>query len=547
MIKKFLISFVLAFGAITAQAQNFLAPEQAFQVSAEYQSKNEIFLNVKPAKGYYIYRESIKFKLIKSNGDQSLGAPQLPQGKIKFDENFGKELETYPKDFSILLPLINNKDASGIILSMELQGCADRGVCYPQMELRFTLSGLQSVVNGVLYEEGAEAESSAKNTTKKLGLADLWSARDDAGLLTGMLQNISPFILLGSFFILGLAMALTPCVLPMLPIMSSVIFGSKNDRHRDISKLRASVLALSYVLGMAIMYSVAGMITAALGANIQAWLQNPWVLSVFALMLLALAASLFGFYELRLPQSLHNKIDRIAGKQEGGSVIGAFMLGAISTLIASPCVTAPLAGVLAFIAQTGSIPLGGILLFVMALGMGLPLMLFAIGAKGLLPKAGAWMTIVQRVFGVLLIGLAVWVASPIFISSKTSSNETMHRLESGIVFQRVANVSQLDALLSQAKQKGQPVLLDFYADWCVTCKEMELLTFSNEKVKAALSSYQLIQVDVTKNTVKHQRILKQYALFGPPAILFFDANGEEKTSKRVIGFMKAERFLERLQ
>ncbi len=544
MIKKLLISFVLAFGAITAQAQNFLAPEQAFQVSGEYQTKGEIVLNVKPAKGYYIYRESIKFKLVKNNGDLSLGAPQLPQGKIKFDENFGKELETYPKDFSILLPVINNKDASGMILSMELQGCADKGICYPPMELRFTLSGLQSVVNGVLYEEGTEADL---NKPKKLGLSDLWSARDDAGMLTGMLQNISPIILLGSFFILGLAMALTPCVLPMLPIMSSVIFGSKTNRHRDISKLRSSVLALSYVFGMAIMYSVAGMITAALGANIQAWLQNPWVLSAFALMLLALAASLFGFYELRLPQSLHNKIDRIAGKQEGGSVIGAFMLGAISTLIASPCITAPLAGVLAFIAQTGSIPLGGILLFVMALGMGLPLMLLAIGAKGIIPKAGAWMTVVQKLFGVMLVALAVWVAMPIFTTSKTSSNETMHRLESGIVFQRVANTAQLDALLSQAKQKGQPVLLDFYADWCVTCKEMELLTFSNEKVKAALSTYQLIQVDVTKNTVEHQRILKQYALFGPPAILFFDANGEEKVSKRVIGFMKAERFLERLQ
>jgi thiol:disulfide interchange protein DsbD len=547
MIKKLLISFALMFGAITAQAQYFLAPEQAFQVSAEYQSKDEIVLNVKPAMGYYIYRESIKFKLVKNNGALSLGTPQLPQGKIKFDENFGKELETYPKDFSILLPLINNKDASGMILSMELQGCADKGICYPPMELRFTLSGLQSAVNGVSYEEGAEAESAAQNSTKKLGLSDLWSARDDAGLLTGMLQNISPLILLGSFFILGLAMALTPCVLPMLPIMSSVIFGSKNNQHRDISKLRSSVLALSYVLGMAIMYSVAGMITAALGANIQAWLQSPWVLSIFALMLLALAASLFGFYELRLPQSLHNKIDRIAGKQEGGSVVGAFMLGAISTLIASPCVTAPLAGVLAFIAQTGSIPMGGILLFVMALGMGLPLMLFAIGAKGIIPKAGAWMTVVQRIFGVLLIGLAVWVASPIFTSSKSSSNETMHRLESGIVFQRVANTAQLDALLIQAKQKGQPVLLDFYADWCVTCKEMELLTFSDEKVKAALGAYLLIQVDVTKNTVEHQRILKQYALFGPPAILLFDANGEEKISKRVIGFMKAERFLERLQ
>ncbi len=544
MIKQLLITFVLLFGAVSAQAQNFLAPEQAFQVSAEYQSSQEIVLQVKPAKGYYIYRESIKFKIVKNNGDLSLGTPQLPKGKIKFDENFGKELETYPKDFSILLPLVNNKNNSGMLLSMELQGCADKGICYPPMELRFTLSGLQSIVNGVLYEEGAEVEA---GTPKKLGLADLWSARDDAGMLTGMLQNISPIILLGSFFILGLAMALTPCVLPMLPIMSSVIFGSKNNKHRDISKLRSSVLALSYVLGMAIMYSVAGMITAALGANIQAWLQNPWVLSIFALMLLVLAASLFGFYELRLPQSLHNKIDRIAGKQEGGSVVGAFMLGAISTLIASPCVTAPLAGVLAFIAQTGSIPLGGVLLFVMALGMGLPLMLLAIGAKGIIPKAGAWMTVVQKIFGVMLIALAVWVAMPIFTSSKTSSNETMHRLESGIVFQRVSSLAQLEDKLKDARQKGQPVLLDFYADWCVTCKEMELLTFSDEKVKAALSAYQLIQVDVTKNTVEHQRILKQYALFGPPAILFFDANGEEKVSKRVIGFMKAERFLERLQ
>jgi thiol:disulfide interchange protein DsbD len=544
MIKKLLITFALVFGAIAAQAQNFLAPEQAFPVSAEYQSNQEIVLIAKPAKGYYIYRESIKFKLIKNNDEVTLGIPQLPQGKIKFDENFGKELETYPKDFSILLPLINNKNASGMLLSMELQGCADKGICYPPMELRFTLSGLQSTVNGILYEEGATTESSAP---KKLGLSELWSARDDAGMLTGMLQNISPAVLLISFFILGLALALTPCVLPMLPIMSSVIFGSKNNQHRDISKLRSSVLALSYVLGMAIMYSIAGMITAALGANIQAWLQNPWVLGAFALMLLALAASLFGFYELRLPQALHNKIDRIAGKQEGGSVIGAFMLGAISTLIASPCVTAPLAGVLAFIAQTGSIPMGGILLFVMALGMGLPLMLLAIGAKGIIPKAGAWMTIVQRIFGVLLIGLAVWVASPIFTSSKTSSNETMHQLKSGLVFQRVATSAQLDEALSQAKQRSQPVLLDFYADWCVTCKEMELLTFSDEKVKAALSTYQLIQVDVTKNTLEHQRILKQYALFGPPAILFFDASGDEKISRRVIGFMKAERFIERLQ
>ncbi|MFZ9265085.1 MAG: cytochrome c biogenesis protein CcdA, partial [Polynucleobacter sp.] len=297
------------------------------------------------------------------------------------------------------MPLVGNKNTSSFVLRMELQGCAEKGICYPPMMLTFTLASLHAVVDGVLFDETVEVEK----PKEAIGILDLWSARDDAGLLATMLQNISPIILLVAFFILGLAMALTPCVLPMLPIMSSVVFGSKNNQHQSVSKIRSSILAVSYVLGMAIMYSFAGMITAALGANIQAWLLNPWVLGIFALMLVALSASLFGFYELRLPTAWHNKIDHIAGKQEGGSVIGAFFLGAISTLIASPCVTAPLAGVLAFIAQTGSVPLGGVLLFVMAIGMGLPLMLFAIGARGLVPKAGAWMIWIQRVFGILLL------------------------------------------------------------------------------------------------------------------------------------------------
>ncbi|MFM6922141.1 MAG: cytochrome c biogenesis protein CcdA, partial [Polynucleobacter victoriensis] len=269
-----------------------------------------------------------------------------------------KNLETYPKEFGITLPIVGSKSASGFVLQMELQGCAEKGICYPPMTLTFTLASLHAIVDGVLQEDVVEPNKPIQS----FGLIDLWSARDDAGLLATMLQSISPVILLGAFFILGLAMALTPCVLPMLPIMSSVVFGSKNNQHQSVSKIRSSILAISYVLGMAIMYSLAGMATAALGANIRAWLLNPWVLGIFALMLVALSASLFGFYELRLPQAWHNKIDHIAGKQEGGSVLGAFFLGAISTLIASPCVTAPLAGVLAFIAQTGSIPLGGLLL-----------------------------------------------------------------------------------------------------------------------------------------------------------------------------------------
>ena len=543
MIKKILISFSLFFASLSIYGQNFLPPEEAFKAVAEYATADQVLITVKPAKGYYIYKESLKIQIIKSDTGIALGAPALPLGKIKFDENFGKNLETYPKEFGITLPLVGNKNTSSFVLRMELQGCAEKGICYPPMMLTFTLASLHATVEGVLFEEVVEAEK----PKEAVGILDLWSARDDAGLLATMLQNISPVILLAAFFILGLAMALTPCVLPMLPIMSSVVFGSKNNQHQSVSKIRSSILAFSYVLGMAIMYSLAGMATAALGANIQAWLLNPWVLGTFALMLIALSASLFGFYELRLPATWHNKIDHIAGKQEGGSVIGAFFLGAISTLIASPCVTAPLAGVLAFIAQTGSVPLGGILLFVMALGMGLPLMLFAIGARGLVPKAGAWMVLVQRIFGVLLLILAVWVVSPIFISNKGGDLSNTHQLSSGLVFERVSTSAQLTAALKSAAANHQPVLLDFYADWCVTCKEMELLTFSDQEVSKVLKTYRLIQIDMTKNTADHQAILKQFGLFGPPAILLFDEQGQEKTTKRVIGFMKANRFLERLK
>lgn len=545
MIKRLLILGVSLFSLVAgmAQANEFLAPEKAFPVIAQTNDSGFIEFQVLPQKGYYVYKESIKFKVLKSQQEYSqdaLGAPELPPGKIKFDENFGKNLETYPKEFLVKVPAQQKLLSAGVIIQMELQGCADKGICYPPMQVNFTLAAPNVSVAGVLAEEPDVPSEPA-------GLADLWSARDDAGQLTNLLQNISPWILLGAFFILGLAMALTPCVLPMLPIMSSVVFGAKTERHQEISKLRSTILAISYVLGMAIMYSVAGMLTAALGANIQVFLQNPWVLVGFALMLLALSASLFGLYELRLPQAIHQHIDRLAGKQEGGSVVGAFLLGAISTLIASPCVTAPLAGVLAFIAHTGSVPWGGVLLFVMALGMGLPLLLLAIGAKGLLPKTGAWMLLIQKIFGGLLIALAAWVVSPLFIKNSAEKSQGIHQLSSGLTFQVVTTSEQLDAALRSAKDQNKLVLLDFYADWCVTCKEMEVLTFSDPAVVEKLKAYELIQVDVTKNTTNQQAILKRYGLFGPPAILFFDRQGHERSSQRVIGFMKAPRFLERLE
>jgi thiol:disulfide interchange protein DsbD len=543
MLKKIIIFIILSLGIIHAQADDFLPPEKAFQAIAQLQNDSTIAITVLPANGYYIYKDSLQFKFAEEIPGLSLGRANLSPAKSKYDENFGKSLEIYPKEFLVKLPIKISKDQSSFTLVMQLQGCAEHGICYPPMELSFSLNKSNALISGVHIDESLGA--SAQTFDRSVGIRDFWAARDDASALAKLLQGISIYILIAVFFVLGLGMSLTPCVLPMLPIMSTVVFGSKTANHQDVSKVRSSFLAIAYVLGMALMYSSAGMLTAALGANIQAFLQSPWVLGMFAFLLLALAASLFGFYELRLPSRWHNIIDRVAGKQEGGSIVGAFFLGAISTLIASPCITAPLAGVLAFVAQTGSISLGGLLLFVMALGMGLPLMLFAIGARGLVPKAGSWMRIVQKIFGTLLVALAVWVALPIF--TQKESAQATHTLSSGLVFQRVNNLSELDALIAKAKKEGKPILLDFYADWCVTCKEMELLTFGHADVVKALSVYQLIQIDVTKNTPEQIAVLKRYGLLGPPAILFLDEDGHDLTAKRVVGFMKPERFLTRLE
>lgn len=292
---------------------------------------------------------------------------------------------------------------------------------------------------------------------------------------------------------------------------------------------------------------------AALGSGAQAALQNPLVLLAFGLVLLALAGSLFGFYHLRLPHALQQTIDQFAGRQKGGSIIGAFILGGLSTLIASPCITAPLAGVLAFIAQTGSVALGGSLLFIMAIGMGLPLLLIALEARVLVPNTGAWMLWLQRILGVLLVALAIWIVWPALFSgsqalfqtqqASPSKQNSQRTIAANLHFTVVQSSAELKQVLEKANIERRPVLLDFYADWCISCKEMELLTFADPAVAQALSKFVLVQADVTKNTPENQALLKQFNLFGPPAILFFDAEGREQTTQRIIGFMAANRFL----
>jgi thiol:disulfide interchange protein DsbD len=303
---------------------------------------------------------------------------------------------------------------------------------------------------------------------------------------------------------------------------------------------------------MALVYALAGTLMAALGGSVQRALQSPLALAAFALLLLALSGSLFGLYELRLPHSWHQHVDRLAGRQKGGSVLGAFALGGISTLVASPCITAPLAGVLTFIAQTGSMSLGAGLLFVMALGMGLPLLLIAIEARILIPSTGIWMIWLQRTLGVLLVATAAWIASPLLqksdeiATSKTMDGQKIHQV-GDLAFMVIYSPAELDVQLRKAKEERKLVMLDFYADWCISCKEMEVNTFADPEVSQELKQFVLLQADVTVNSRENQALLKRFGLFGPPGILIFNLNSQELKDQRIIGYMPPQRFLERLQ
>ena len=552
---SFAVKIFTLFLLLSAQvfaAQDFLPPEKAFRVEATWlENSNQIELEFLPSKGYYIYQESLKFQAGTQAGSLINISPSLPPGMEKFDETFQKKLQVYKQPFIVLLDI---KPGTGkpIYLEASLQGCAEAGICYPPMTLKFLLAGpgvKAAPMPDIL--DGAQSTASLSNSEKAdFSLSDLWRQRDDVNAIGRFLENTSTAYLFLAFFVLGLALAFTPCVLPMLPILSSVIFGTQGGKA--ISKGRASLLAIAYVLGMALVYALAGVLMAALGGSVQRVLQSPFALATFALLLFALSGSLFGLYDLRLPQSWHHHVDKLAGRQKGGSILGAFALGGISTLVASPCITAPLAGVLAFIAQTGSMSLGAGLLFVMALGMGLPLLFIAIEARILIPTTGIWMVYLQRTLGVLLVATALWIASPLLQKNDTSAitktvnGQNIHRVGE-LTFVMIYTPAELDAQLSKAKEEKKLVLLDFYADWCISCKEMEVNTFASPEVTNELKQMVLLQADVTANSPDNQALLKRFGLFGPPGILIFNQNSKELKDQRVIGYMPPQRFIERIK
>ena len=563
----------------------FLPPDQAFVLSAEADGADTVVVSWDIADGYYLYKSKMGFSVSEPAGI-SVGEPRLPDGEPKVDEYFGR-MEVYYGGVLASLPLERrNAQAETIALEVAYQGCADAGLCYPpitkQLEVRLpaAASGGTSTSGAAPVVELPEQDRIARS----LATGNIW------------------LVMLG-FLGFGLLLTFTPCVFPMIPILSGILVGQGDT----LGTRKAFTLSLTYVLAMSATYTVAGVLAGLLGANLQAAFQNPWVLSAFIVVFVLLALSMFGLYDLQIPASWQARIAGASNRQQGGTYAGVAVMGFLSALIVGPCVAAPLAGALIYIGQTGDAALGGLALFALSLGMGLPVLAVGTSAGKLLPKAGAWMDTVKSVFGVVLLGVAIYLAermvpawvglllwgallivsavyfgaidklaaevtpvrrlgkgialvalvygAALVVGGFSGSEDVWRPLdrlasggggahEEGLVFRRVKGIDGVNAAIAAAVAEGRPVMLDFYADWCVSCKEMERYTFTDESVQAALAGTILLQSDVTANDELDKALLEHFDLFGPPAILFFGPDGEERPGYRVVGYMQAPRFRE---
>ncbi|MBT8123136.1 MAG: protein-disulfide reductase DsbD [Gammaproteobacteria bacterium] len=570
----------------------FLDPDDAFKVEAKEVSPGMVEVRWTIADDYYLYRDKLKITLA-DNPDVALGAISIPQGKTKHDEFFG-DVQVFYNSTTAQVPVQHlTGKADEITLQVGHQGCAEAGICYPpaKKQLTVALSG----------ESSSGIPATAAISTPAVTASQPISEQDR---IADSLRSGNTWLTIAAFFVAGLLLAFTPCVFPMIPILSGIIIG----QGKDITTRKALGLSLVYVLSMALTYTVVGVLVGLSGENIQAVFQNVWVISFFALVFVALSLSMFGFYELQMPNSIQSKLTEISNSQHSGNLIGVAIMGFLSALIVGPCVTAPLIGALIYIADTGDAVLGGMALFSLSMGMGAPLLLIGASAGKWLPRAGTWMDTVKAVFGVLLLGLAIWllervapasltmalwgvllVVSSIYtgaidrlpddasgwrklwkgfgllllawglaiiiglaagnrnvfqplqgIGSLGTAGDSLQQSQKGLAFQQIEGIEGLNAVLATAK--GKTVMLDFYADWCVSCKEMEHFTFSNPEVQATLADTVLLQADVTANDELDKALYKHFGIFGPPAIMLFDAEGKELRNYRVVGYVPADQF-----
>ncbi len=534
---KYLLIYVLSTLTLLSYSKEYLKPEEAFKISGQL-TQQGLEITFDNSKGYYLYQDSIQVNT-KFDGLLTLLKPEpLPVPHEKFDDNFQKIVRTYDGIISYRFSANSLPKQTPLYLEVQVQGCAEKGICYPPMIRYMQIMQYDSIVHSV-----ASAEQLLTNTNETP--TSWWEAKDDLNALNSLLESTSTPVLLGIFFILGLGLAFTPCMLPMLPILSSIVFGATSGQQP--SRKKSLTLASCYVLGMALAFSLAGMATAWFGAGVSSALQNPIVIIGFGLMMIALSGSLLGMYELRLPHAWNQMVHQWMDKHQGGSLFGVFMLGALSSLIASPCVTAPLAGILTFIAHSGKVELGGLILFVMALGMGLPLLLFAIGARSVVPKAGSWMVRVQRALAYILIGFALWMMYPavsnLIIGPRYASTKEI----GGLDYQVVTSLDGLKQSIATLTKEQDGVFITYYADWCVSCKEIDKIVLSNLDIKNQLQNLKRIEVDVTTSGINQKELLNEYQLFGPPAFIFINAQGQEVEKLRVVGIISPEKLEEKLR
>lgn len=569
--------------------------DDAFQLTTD-NTPNSFIARWVIAEGHYLYRD--KMQIIVNDEAVKPGTLQLPAGDAKDDPIFKKRLYVYHYNSEVTLPFnyTDNGDRN-TVFKVKYQGCSDiSGICYPPQTREFT----------VKLSPVSTATAAAIATETGTGPAEPIVSEQDQ--MSNALRSGNTWLTLLAFFIAGLLLAFTPCVFPMVPILCGIIVGQGEEQ----TVRKSFGLSLVYVLAMASTYTVVGILVGLSGENIQAWFQDPWIIGTFAAIFVALSFSMFGFYELQMPASIQGKLVQISNNQRGGTLIGVAIMGFLSALIVGPCVTAPLVGALIYIAETGDAILGGMALFSLSMGMGAPLLAIGASAGKVLPKAGAWMDAVKAVFGVMLLGLAIWllervapaaatialwasllIVSAIYMgavdalpaggsgwrklwkglgillliygiiliiglasggrdvfnplksigisSGSSSSQQTSH-----LAFQQIKGVDGLNAALADAKAQGKPVMLDFYADWCISCKEMEVLTFSDPGVQQALAGTILLQADVTPNDDKDTELYKHFGIIGPPSIMFFDSSGKELKNFRVVGFKEAGQFTQHI-
>ncbi|WP_028240353.1 protein-disulfide reductase DsbD [Stutzerimonas azotifigens] len=557
-----------ALGAPLNNSSDFLPVREAFRLSVVESGPEQLTLRFVAADGYYLYRH--RFQFAASDAEVALGAAELPDGEHKTDEYFG-DVEVYYGVLDVRLPVANpaNKPFD---LRVTYQGCADKGLCYPPETETLNFGGAAAPTAG----SGAPPAASAGQTPDWRSVA--------------------------LFFLAGLGLTFTPCVLPMLPILSGVVLRGQ------VGGMRSLALSLAYVVPMALCFALLGALMGLFGAelNLQARLQAPWVLVPFALFFALFALAMFGAFELRLPQALSGPLDRLAGRTRGGSFTGAALLGALSSLLVSPCVSAPLAGALLYISASGDALGGGLKLLALGLGMGAPLVLFATGGGALLPRSGPWMLAVRNAFGVLLLAVAVWMLERVLpgplalalwgllaagvavflgalelVPKRTPARLAQLAGLALLVYGLAAWVgalqggsdplrplpmaragapaalpqdswvtvdtpAALDAQLAAARNAGEPLVLDWYADWCISCKVIEREVFAEADIATSLSGYRLIRFDITDSNAAQRALLDRYRLFGPPAIQFFDRGGRELEQLRVVGEIDAPAFRQRL-